>query len=80
MDFKIQIDNLSPDHAFDIIMQKYGVSKKDLTGTSRLSHLVRARKELIKIWSNRPFNFSSPYIGFLLNRDHTTILHHKNKK
>ena len=78
MDFKIKIENLSPDHVFKIILKKYGLQKKDFK--SRQKHVQRAKHELIIIWHNKPFNFSSVYIGALLDLDHTSILHHVNNK
>lgn len=50
-----------------------GVSVNEVLGRQRFKNMVIARKAVMKrLWDD---GFSTPEIGFMLNRDHTTVLH-----
>ena len=51
-----------------------GVGASDMRGTSRLSHICRARQ--IFFWLCRHYTFCSfPQIGSYLGKDHSTVVH-----
>lgn len=50
-----------------------GVSVNEVLGRQRFKNMVAARKEVMRrLWED---GFSTPEIGFMLDRDHTTVLH-----
>ena len=52
-----------------------GVSVEDIKGIRRSKHIIRPRQLAIyEVFRQRP-DMSSPVIGRIFNRDHTTILH-----
>jgi chromosomal replication initiation ATPase DnaA len=55
----------------------YGYTLDDILGPRRTKHLVSVRLECIKTFRDR--GLSTPQIGRILNRDHTTICHALNK-
>lgn len=54
---------------------RYGVSVADILGRGRMRALVTARHEAIQIVSRVFPRFSTPHLGRLFNRDHTSILY-----
>jgi hypothetical protein len=61
------------------ICRVYGVSTTDIKGPDRRFHISRARMHLVHLLTvNRP-DLSSPMIGSLINRDHSTILNGRNR-
>ena len=61
------------DKIFVAVEKKYGVTKADLTGKSRVKEVAQARH--VTIYLIRTITeMSLPAIGKLFNRDHTTIL------
>lgn len=53
----------------------FGVTRAELRGPSRRRGIVMARRYFI--WrAAKQIGLSLPQIGALLNRDHTTVLHH----
>lgn len=55
------------------ICRFYGVSLDELTGRSRSSTVVKARKVYMYLLRNR-FEMSLPEVGRVVERDHTTVL------
>lgn len=49
------------------------ITEGDLVGPSQLPHLVEARREVAE--TLRKAGYSTPKIGSVLNRDHTTVLY-----
>ncbi len=50
-----------------------GVSASEVLGRQRFKNMVIARKAVMRrLWED---GFSTPEIGFMLDRDHTTVLH-----
>lgn len=50
-----------------------GVSINEVLGRQRFKNMVIARKAVMKrLWED---GFSTPEIGFMLDRDHSTVLH-----
>lgn len=61
------------------VCEEWTVSSDELLSDSRRAHIVRARRELMwRLWSEQ--HLSLPQIGALLNRHHTTVLHHLDWK
>jgi chromosomal replication initiation ATPase DnaA len=61
------------------ICVKYDVTHDDLTGLTRNRLIVRARQEAMWVlWES--VGLSLPEIGWLLHRDHTTVLHAIDKR
>ena len=61
------------DQVVTMIATLHKVSRDDLVGPSQLPHLVEARREAAEIL--RKAGYSTPKIGTVLNRDHTTVLY-----
>ena len=61
------------DKVFVAIEKKYGVSKADLTGKSRVKEVAQARHVTIHLIRTLT-EMSLPAIGKLFNRDHSTVL------
>jgi chromosomal replication initiation ATPase DnaA len=59
------------------IAKGHGYTLNDILGPSRTKPLVSVRLECIKTFRDR--GLSTPQIGRILNRDHTTIVHALNK-
>lgn len=51
----------------------HDVTIEDITGPSRVRHICIARWDAMRQMRDR--KLSTPRIGQLLNRDHTTVLH-----
>ena len=50
-----------------------GVSVSEVLGRQRFKNMVIARKAVMRrLWED---GFSTPEIGFMLDRDHSTVLH-----
>lgn len=57
----------------------HGVSYSDVVGARRMRAMSAARRDAVAaIKAARP-HLSSVQIGALINRDHTTVLHHMRK-
>lgn len=57
------------------VAERHGVSYRDIVGHSRIRHIVCARYAAIRaVYAACP-EMSSPRIGRLFNRDHTSILY-----
>jgi chromosomal replication initiation ATPase DnaA len=63
--------------AIDDIAQPHGYTVEDILGPSRLKHLVSVRRDCVLMLRGR--GYSTPEIGRLMNRCHTTIVHALNK-
>ena len=63
--------------AIDVIAQPHGYTVEDILGKSRFKHLVSVRRLCILMLRER--GYSTPEIGRLMNRDHSTIVHALNK-
>lgn len=61
------------DKIFAAIEKKYGVSKSDLTGKSRVKEVAQARHVTIHL-IRTVTEMSLPAIGKLFNRDHSTVI------
>jgi chromosomal replication initiation ATPase DnaA len=59
------------------IAKDYGYTIHDILGPRRNKALVAVRVECIKTFRDR--GLSTPQIGRIMNRDHTTICHALNK-
>ena len=57
----------------DHIASEYGYDRHDVVGKRRFKVLVEIRHECIKFFRER--GHSTPEIGRILNRDHSTIVH-----
>jgi chromosomal replication initiation ATPase DnaA len=67
------------EQVFDDVAKKYRTTREHLRGRSRLAKICTARHELIvRLYFER--NLSTPQIGSLLNRNHTTILHYLHRE
>jgi chromosomal replication initiation ATPase DnaA len=55
------------------ILKKYGVDWETMISHRRLGHLIIPRFEIYTVL--RDNGYSSPRIGMICNRDHTSILH-----
>jgi chromosomal replication initiation ATPase DnaA len=60
------------------IAQEHGYTVEDILGPSRLKRLVAVRRLCILMFRDR--GHSTPEIGRLMNRCHTTICHALNKE
>ena len=69
---------MNPHDLIRTIAQEYGIEPEELMGKSRSTWLVKARGEAYGIL--KKMGMSSPDIGRIFTRDHTTILHHLKKK
>lgn len=58
---------------------RYGVTENDVISTRRNSYLVVVRR-LIAYRAKTDTSASYPEIGYVMQRDHTTILHHVQVK
>ncbi len=56
------------------IAELRGLEPREILGRSRFQNVVRARVEVAKRLDER--GYSSPQIGKILNRDHTTVLYY----
>jgi chromosomal replication initiator protein len=61
------------DKIFAAVEKKYGVSKSDLTGKSRVKEVAQARHVTIYL-IRTVTEMSLPAIGKLFNRDHSTVI------
>lgn len=66
---------LGPDDILHVLCTEVNVTKEELLGAARNSHLVKARKVLCWLLHDR-LSWSSVSIATFLQRDHTTVLHH----
>lgn len=64
---------VSPRQIIEAVATLHGVSIDEILGASRLPHICRARWTAMRELRDR--RFSTPAIGALLNRDHTTVIH-----
>lgn len=56
------------------VCKKYGVTRPELSGASKMSWYVRARDEAI--WRLRnEMRLSAPHIAAIMKRNHSTIIH-----
>ena len=63
--------------AISYIAEPHGYTVEDIIGPSRLKHLVSVRRLCVLMLRDR--GYSTPEIGRLMNRCHTTIIHALNK-
>ena len=63
--------------AINDIAEPHGYTVDDILGPSRLKHLVSVRRDCVLMLRGR--GYSTPEIGRLMNRCHTTIVHALNK-
>jgi chromosomal replication initiation ATPase DnaA len=63
--------------AIDDIAQPHGYTVEDILGPSRLKRLVGVRRLCVLMLRDK--GYSTPEIGRLMNRCHTTIIHALNK-
>ena len=59
------------------IAEPHGYTVEDILGKSRMKHLVSVRRLCVLMLRGR--GYSTPEIGRLMNRDHSTIVHALNK-
>ena len=57
----------------DHIASDYGYDRHDILGKRRFKVLVEIRYECIKLFRER--GYSTPEIGRIMKRDHSTIVH-----
>jgi len=60
------------------VARQTGVAEIDITGESRVAHVVRARDQVVAILADR--GCPAKKIGRLMLRDHSTILHSLKKQ
>lgn len=66
-------------HVLSTICIRYHLTLDDLTGPDRHRTIVAARQEAMWVlWEQVGLSF--PEIGWLLHRDHTTVLHAIDKR
>lgn len=56
------------------IAKAYGVTPREITGSSRALPLVYARQAAI-YWVHRRMGYAKKQTGRVFNRDHTTVIH-----
>lgn len=61
----------------NFILKKHNISKKSLKSKCRIKELVQARIEFIHMAVAH--NKSCTLIGDMIERDHSTIIYHKNR-
>lgn len=59
------------------IARQYGLELEDIQGPTRTKLLVQARINIIKTLRKRGLSLNA--IGWTINRNHTTVLHHLKK-
>lgn len=59
---------------FNMVFLATGVDRMKLIGDCRRQSMVKARREFIRIAHNEGYSVSA--IGRMMQRDHTSILHH----
>lgn len=69
---------MTPQTILQDVCQKYGISKKDLVSKSRNPYFVKARREATFLLREK-LSLTFPYIGQLLNQDHTTAIYNFRK-
>lgn len=57
------------------IAEKWGISAEEVCGPKRFRHYVACRAEIAHVLRDK-LNLSLLEIAHVMNRDHTTILHH----
>ncbi|WP_420433069.1 helix-turn-helix domain-containing protein [Hyphobacterium sp.] len=69
-----------PAEILEEVAARHGVTVRQLTGQQRQKSIVMARRDAIRCLASEPTPAgryrSLPQIGRLMNRDHTTIVHH----
>ena len=65
---------LSPKQVIERVAKYYGLTAKDLLGTSRLKDIKNAR-QVAMFLLNEELNLSTVKIGLEFKKDHTTIMH-----
>lgn len=74
------LDNRAPpvklawQREIDAICAKHAVDWHDVRGPRHFSKLIPARREIVVMLRHRGWSF--PQIGRVLNRDHSTAVHH----
>lgn len=69
---------MTPTDVINAVCEAFGVSRMDLLSQRRHRHLADARIA-VSVILRETTPLSYPRIGQLLNRDHTTVLHHLRK-
>lgn len=59
----------------DLVAAEYGLAVAVLLGRQRARHIVDARADLAMRLRAKPYELSTPTIGKIMDRDHTSILH-----
>jgi chromosomal replication initiation ATPase DnaA len=62
------------DEILEEVTKNYSCTVQQLRSPQRASHLVKARRRVSR--KLRQQGMSYPQIGRVLNKDHTTIIHH----
>jgi len=73
---KTRLNEPEKAHAEQVVTMIAALNKitvEELVGPSQLPHLVDARREVAE--TLRKAGYSTPKIGTVLNRDHTTVLY-----
>src|SRR4051812_15541311 len=71
------IENYRVSMALKIIQGKYGLTKDELLGFGRMKELVKPRQILYAVLYD--IGFSNSYIAQATGRDHTTVIHGRQK-
>lgn len=61
-------------HIIRQVAARYGIAADQITGNARCSKLLHPRREVMAILQKS--GLSASHIGRIMNRDHTTVLHH----
>jgi chromosomal replication initiation ATPase DnaA len=67
------VPEMNPSRVIENVAKRYGLNAADLTSESRSQYVLKARWQAIR--ELHDLGLSSVEIGYLLHRDHTTILH-----
>ncbi|WP_135210382.1 helix-turn-helix domain-containing protein [Vitreimonas flagellata] len=70
---RVIANNDSARQALRAIEREFGVSLEEMKSASRRRHIVRARWAAFRVLRMR--GWSTPKIGALFNRDHTSVLY-----
>lgn len=64
-----------PHVAISVAMHEFVVTRDELLGKQRLSHLVKARAFVVWVLRTLGKPTSYPKLGVLMNRDHSSVVH-----
>jgi chromosomal replication initiator protein len=70
---------LSPKHIVDIVAKQSGLTRSQLLGRSRLPRIVLARQVGMYLCLEMVRAASLPGVGLWFDRDHTTVLHARER-